>query len=87
MATTIEIQNDIRGNIFLNFGYIETLDPPNVVHDAPLMSDFSNPIDLSRLKHVMEDEGIDPIIESRALKQTFMNQFRVFHQHQGFLLF
>lgn len=59
MPATIEIQDERRGNIFLNFGDIETTKAPKEIHGALFLKDFSNPIDLMRLKLVAQDEGID----------------------------
>lgn len=45
-------------------GDIEVLDPPNIVSDALFVSDFHIPVDIFHLKHVMEDEGINPIVQN-----------------------
>lgn len=51
-----KMTSEIYRYIF-HFGDIEARDPPNVVHGALFLSDFSNSIDLFCLKQVMEDEG------------------------------
>lgn len=58
MPSTIEIINHNRGNIFLNFGDTEALDPPTITTGPLLVNDFTNPLDLLRLKQVMRDEGV-----------------------------
>lgn len=57
MLASIEVKDKTRGNIFLHFGDIEALDPPNIINREFHVSDFQNPMDLFRLNKVMEDEG------------------------------
>lgn len=61
MPSTIEIKYAVRGNIFLNFGDFESIDPPKVTQGSLLINDFTNPLDLFRLKQVMQDEGVESI--------------------------
>lgn len=58
MPSTIEIIDVNRRNIFLNFGDIEVMDPPNITKGPLCISDFTNPQDLVRLNQVMKDEGV-----------------------------
>lgn len=58
MPSTIQIINVNRRNIFLNFGDIEVVNPPNITKGPLCISDFTNPLDLVRLNQVMKDEGV-----------------------------
>lgn len=46
MPSTIEIKDAKRGNIFLNFGDIEKLNPPSNIRKVLVVEDFENSIDL-----------------------------------------
>lgn len=52
-------KDHVRGNIFLHFGDIRTLDLPNILEALLLVSDFSNVIDLFCFKQFMKDEDLD----------------------------
>lgn len=52
MPATIEIVDEKRGNIFLNFGDIESFEDFNSNKGALFLSNFSNPIELLRLNQV-----------------------------------
>lgn len=78
----LEINDETRENIFLNFGDIEALGPPNVVKGDLQVKDFSNPIDLIRVNQVMKDEDVegllanperDFLINDRRLKDIARN--------------
>lgn len=76
MPATIEIVDDKRGNIFLNFGDIESIEESNLNKGALLLSNFSNSIDLLRLNQVAQDEGIEvevPVQNWAFLKQNKLN--------------
>ena len=47
-----------RGNIFLNFGDIESLDSPSILKGG-LVKDFKNPVDQQRVRQALEDEDVD----------------------------
>lgn len=59
MLATIEISDSNKGNIFMNFGDIELLEAPSITKGRRLVKDFSNPINLQRIKQVMIDEEIE----------------------------
>lgn len=59
MPATIEIVDEKRGNIFLNFRDIECIGDFNSIKGALFLTNFSNPIDLLRLNQVAQDEGLD----------------------------
>ncbi|XP_038904899.1 uncharacterized protein LOC120091119 isoform X2 [Benincasa hispida] len=63
VPATIEVSNEKRGSIYLNFGDISTSNPPSKVKGDLFESDFTNPIDLIRLNEVKCAEGIycDPL--------------------------
>lgn len=46
IPSTIEISDKKRGSTFLNFGDIESIEPPGKVKDELCVKDFSNPFDL-----------------------------------------
>ena len=64
MPSTIEIKDGKQGNIFLNFGDIEIIDPLSKVKGALFTRDFTNHIDVVRLNQVMKDEGINSSFKS-----------------------
>lgn len=66
MPSTIEIIYN-RGNLFLNFGDVEASDPPSISTGPLFINDFTNPLDLLRLKQVMRDEGVHFSFKSKEL--------------------
>ena len=46
LPATIELKNENRGNFYLNFGDMESLDTPQIVKSDLFFSDFSNAIDI-----------------------------------------
>ena len=60
-STTIEIFDERRGNIFLNFGDISIFNPPSKVQGNLFTHDFSNPLDIVRINQVMKDEGFEEV--------------------------
>ncbi|KAA0047189.1 hypothetical protein E5676_scaffold1280G00090 [Cucumis melo var. makuwa] len=59
VPSTIEIIDPKRGNIFLNFGDFEFLNPPFPTSDTIMVSDFKKSIHLLRIMEVLQDEGSD----------------------------
>lgn len=58
IPATVEIKDAKRG-ILLNFGDIEIMEPRTKVHGDLLVKDFTNPIDIVRLRCVLMDEEIN----------------------------
>lgn len=58
MLATIELNDLSKGNIYLHFGDVITLDPPNIIHRNLELRDFSNPMDLFRIKQVWKMKGL-----------------------------
>lgn len=54
----IEINDEKKGSIFLNFGDISSITPPSKVGGDLFVCDFSNPVD-GRLNQVLKDEEIE----------------------------
>lgn len=74
MPSTIKITDFNRGNIFLNFGDIENIDPPSSTKGSLIIKDFKNPIDQLRVREVLKDEEVDVSFfphELDILKSTF----------------
>lgn len=67
MPLAIEIIDVNKGNIFLNFGDIEIMDPPNITKGFLCLSNFTNPLDLARLNQVMKDEGVSSSFKSAEM--------------------
>ena len=59
IPATLEINDEKRGNIFLNFGDISSVNPPSKVRGDLFVYDFSNPVDAVRLNPVLKDERVE----------------------------
>ena len=59
ILSTIEITNEERENIFLNFGGIEQVDRPCKVEGALFAKDFIDPINVVCLSQVMQEEEVE----------------------------
>lgn len=59
MSSTIEITDFKRGNILLNFGDFESLNPPSSIRDTLMVRDFKNPNDQLRIREALQDEEVD----------------------------
>uniref|UniRef100_A0A9I9E6U9 Uncharacterized protein n=1 Tax=Cucumis melo TaxID=3656 RepID=A0A9I9E6U9_CUCME len=71
LSATIELKDEVHGNIFLNFDDIKVIKEPAAIQNTLFIRDFTNPVDLVRIDQALKDEGID----SQVLKPewAFLN--------------
>lgn len=67
MPVTVEIHDEISGNLFLNFRDMELFDPPALSKGPLLVKDFSNPVELQRINQVMMDEEVGELSNLKGL--------------------
>ena len=56
MPATNGITDFKQGNIFLNFNDIEVMDPPSNISQGHLLKKIPNPVNLPRMKQLLQDE-------------------------------
>ena len=85
MPASIEIKNELRGSVVLNFGDNEAVEAPSYVHKELFYKDFNNSIDQYRVNKVAEDEvgGFSSLSRIREGRKFIPSSEKVLEKAEG----